>query len=99
MCLFIRYASAANETLQLAYGTGTAWMKSKSADLTKIDKPLVEAIKMAIGLGYYHIDGAEGLCILCKVEPGTTSPQTSMTSSVYLVAKSLEYVALFTTDG
>ncbi len=42
---------------KLGYGTGTAWFKF--ADDGKTDRKLVEAIKTAIKLGYYHIDGAE----------------------------------------
>jgi diketogulonate reductase-like aldo/keto reductase len=41
----------------LGYGTGTAWYKS--GDESKIDRSLVDSIKTAIGLGYYHLDGAE----------------------------------------
>jgi len=42
----------------LAYGTGTKWYKAggPSSDL---DRNLVDAAKLAIGLGYYHLDGAE----------------------------------------
>ena len=42
---------------QLGYGTGTAWYKSDPNAST--DKKLIEAIKMAIGMGYHHLDGAE----------------------------------------
>lgn len=45
------------ELSQLGYGTGTAWFK-KSGDTT-INRELVESIKTAIKLGYYHLDGAE----------------------------------------
>ncbi|KAI9874149.1 MAG: hypothetical protein M1830_010136 [Pleopsidium flavum] len=41
----------------LGYGTGTAWYKS--GDDGKIDRKLIDAIKTAIKLGYYHLDGAE----------------------------------------
>ena len=44
-------------TLELGYGTGTAWFKS--ADDGKTDRKLVEAMKTAIKMGYYHLDGAE----------------------------------------
>ncbi|KAI9673323.1 MAG: hypothetical protein M1829_004089 [Trizodia sp. TS-e1964] len=40
----------------LGYGTGTAWYKRAPGDL---DLKLVNAIKMAIRLGYTHLDGAE----------------------------------------
>ncbi|KAI9836187.1 MAG: hypothetical protein M1819_001524 [Sarea resinae] len=42
----------------LGYGTGTAWYKS--VDDGKLDRPLIDSIKTAIKLGYYHLDGAEG---------------------------------------
>jgi len=45
-----------NPIPQLAYGTGTAWYKS---DENSIDRKLVDAIKMAIKMGYYHLDCAE----------------------------------------
>jgi diketogulonate reductase-like aldo/keto reductase len=43
--------------LQIGYGTGTAFFKSSNFD--KIDQSTVTAIKTAISLGYYHLDGAE----------------------------------------
>ncbi|MCJ1405104.1 hypothetical protein MMC11_008330 [Xylographa trunciseda] len=46
----------ANYYVQIGYGTGTARYKSS---VGKIDRKLVETIKMAIKLGYYHLDGAE----------------------------------------
>ncbi|KAF2397170.1 Aldo/keto reductase [Trichodelitschia bisporula] len=47
----------------LAYGTGTAWYKR--GDESQIDRDLVESIKIAIKLGYTHLDGAE----VYKTEP------------------------------
>jgi len=47
----------------LGYGTGTAWYKSSDTD--KLDRKTVDAIKVAIKLGYYHLDGAE----VYKTEP------------------------------
>ncbi|TID20041.1 aldo-keto reductase family 1 member C13 [Venturia nashicola] len=47
----------------LGYGTGTAWFKR--GDEATIDRTLVESVKTAIGLGYYHLDGAE----VYKTEP------------------------------
>ncbi|PGH13172.1 hypothetical protein AJ80_06418 [Polytolypa hystricis UAMH7299] len=41
----------------LGYGTGTAWYKKDENN--QIDRELVDAIKTAISLGYYHLDGAE----------------------------------------
>lgn len=45
------------DSFQLGYGTGTAWFKS--SDDGKIDRKLVDAMKTAIKMGYYHLDGAE----------------------------------------
>jgi diketogulonate reductase-like aldo/keto reductase len=44
-------------TLQLGYGTGTAWYKT--AANSALDKSLVEATTKAAQLGYVHLDGAE----------------------------------------
>ena len=41
----------------LGYGTGTAWYKSPSD--TSIDRPTVDALKLAMKLGYMHLDAAE----------------------------------------
>lgn len=43
----------------LGYGTGTAWYKRD--DDGKIDQATVDAVKMAIKLGYTHLDGAESM--------------------------------------
>ncbi len=42
----------------LGYGTGTAWYKT--GDMNKLDQPTIDAVKMAISVGFYHLDGAEG---------------------------------------
>ncbi|OCL02168.1 aldo-keto reductase family 1 member C13 [Glonium stellatum] len=52
-----------NSIPMLGYGTGTAWYKS--GDEGKIDRNLIESIKVAIKLGYTHLDGAE----VYKTEP------------------------------
>lgn len=46
-----------NSIPMLAYGTGTAWYKS--GDESKIDQVCIDSTKMAIKLGYRHLDGAE----------------------------------------
>lgn len=48
---------------KLGYGTGTAWYKT--GDESQIDQACIDSIKTAIGLGYYHLDGAE----VYKTEP------------------------------
>ncbi|OJD29091.1 alcohol dehydrogenase [Diplodia corticola] len=52
-----------NSIPMLGYGTGTAWYKS--GDESQIDRSLVESTKVAIKLGYTHLDGAE----MYKTEP------------------------------
>ncbi|KAI9699355.1 MAG: hypothetical protein M1836_002966 [Candelina mexicana] len=46
-----------NSIPMLSFGTGTAWYKSSAN--TKVDRELVESIKTAIKMGYYHLDAAE----------------------------------------
>jgi hypothetical protein len=41
----------------LAYGTGTAWYKT--GEESTIDQGVIDGVKMAIKLGYTHLDGAE----------------------------------------
>jgi diketogulonate reductase-like aldo/keto reductase len=43
----------------LGYGTGTAWYKT--GEESKIDPAVVDAVKLAIKLGYTHLDGAESM--------------------------------------
>ena len=52
-----------NSIPMLGYGTGTAWYKT--GDESQLDQACVDATKLAIGLGYYHLDGAE----VYKTEP------------------------------
>jgi diketogulonate reductase-like aldo/keto reductase len=40
----------------LGYGTGTTWCKSTESGL---DRNLIDSIKLAISLGYTHLDGAD----------------------------------------
>jgi len=41
----------------LGYGTGTAWYKQ--GEESKIDQAIIDAVKIAIDMGYTHLDGAE----------------------------------------
>jgi len=47
-----------NSIPMLAYGTGTAWFKRGDENTT--DRSLIDGLKAALKLGYYHLDGAEG---------------------------------------
>ena len=49
--------SDGNSIPMLGYGTGTAWYKH--GDENKTDRALIDAAKLAIGLDYHHLDGAE----------------------------------------
>lgn len=40
----------------LGYGVGTAWGKKEEG---KVDQAIIDGVKTAIKLGYYHLDGAE----------------------------------------
>jgi diketogulonate reductase-like aldo/keto reductase len=46
-----------NSIPMLGYGTGTAWYKT--GDESQLDQACIDAVKLAIKLGYYHLDGAE----------------------------------------
>ncbi|KAL1311106.1 hypothetical protein AAFC00_001311 [Neodothiora populina] len=52
-----------NSIPMLGYGTGTAWYKT--GDESQIDQTCIDATKMAVGLGYHLLDGAE----VYKTEP------------------------------
>lgn len=43
----------------LGYGTGTAWYKQ--GEESKIDQAIIDAVKIAIDMGYTHLDGAESM--------------------------------------
>ncbi|OKL58816.1 hypothetical protein UA08_05822 [Talaromyces atroroseus] len=70
----------------LGYGTGTAWFKKPGE--TGVNRELIESIKAAIKLGYYHLDGAEiykteaelGLAIK---ESGVPREKLFVTTKVY----------------
>ncbi|SMY21027.1 unnamed protein product [Zymoseptoria tritici ST99CH_1A5] len=47
----------------LGYGTGTAWYKK--GDESQLDQACIDSTKIAIGMGYTHLDGAE----VYKTEP------------------------------
>jgi hypothetical protein len=42
----------------IAYGTGTAWSKGRRPG-SDIDRALVDSVKLALAMGYRHIDCAE----------------------------------------
>lgn len=46
-----------NSIPMLGYGTGTAWYKK--GEESKVDQECIDAVKLAIKLGYTHLDGAE----------------------------------------
>jgi hypothetical protein len=45
----------------LGYGVGTAWGKK---EIGPVDQAIIDGVKTAVKLGYYHLDGAEGM--FCK---------------------------------
>lgn len=49
-----------NAIPMLGYGTGTAWYKI--GEESKTDQATIDAVKIAIKIGYTHIDGAESTC-------------------------------------
>jgi hypothetical protein len=46
-----------NSMPMLGYGTGTAWYKT--GEESKIDQAIIDTVKIAIKMGYTHLDGAE----------------------------------------
>lgn len=76
--------------LQLAYGTGTAWYKS--GDESKLDQVCIDSAKMAIGMGYYHLDGAE--VYKTETELGTAIAQAGVArEKLYVVTKVITNIA------
>jgi diketogulonate reductase-like aldo/keto reductase len=52
-----------NSMPMLGYGTGTAWYKQ--GEESKIDQAIIDAVKIAINMGYTHLDGAESTSQAC----------------------------------
>lgn len=68
----------------LAYGTGTAWYKQ--GDESKLDQACIDSTKTAIGLGYYHLDGAE--VYKTETELGTAIKESGVSrDKLYIVTK------------
>jgi diketogulonate reductase-like aldo/keto reductase len=72
----------------LGYGTGTAWYKT--GEESKIDQNIIDAVKMAIRLGYTHLDGAEStLAPVYIVMPHNESRTVLTIESVYKTEQEL----------
>lgn len=63
-----------NSIPMLGYGTGTAWYKA--GDESQIDQACIDSSKMALNLGYYHLDGAE--MYKTETELGTAIKQSGV---------------------
>ena len=75
---------------QLGYGTGTAWYKT--GDESQLDQTCIDSAKTAIGLGYYHLDGAE--VYKTETELGTAIKQSGVArEKLYIVTKVLPNIA------
>ncbi|MCJ1477308.1 hypothetical protein MMC13_005979 [Lambiella insularis] len=83
-----------NSIPMIGYGTGTVWHKSSSD--AKLDRKTVDAIKMAIKMGYHHLDGAEvyntepELGIAIK-ESGVSREKLFVTTKVILNIQDIPY--------
>lgn len=74
----------------LGYGTGTAWYKT--GDESQLDQTCIDSAKMAIGLGYHHLDGAE--VYKTETELGTAIKQSGVArEKLYIVTKVLPNIA------
>ncbi|CZT23821.1 probable ketoreductase [Ramularia collo-cygni] len=79
-----------NRIPMLAYGTGTAWYKT--GDESKLDQLCIDSAKTAIGLGYYHLDGAE--VYKTETELGTAIAQSGIArEKLYVVSKVITNIA------
>ena len=75
---------------QLAYGTGTAWYKT--GDESQIDQACIDSTKLAMGLGYYHLDGAE--VYKTETELGTAIKQSGVArEKLFVTTKVLPNIA------
>lgn len=75
---------------QLAYGTGTAWYKT--GEESKLDQLCIDSTKTAIGLGYYHLDGAE--VYKTETELGTAIKQSGLArDQLFLVTKVISNIS------
>lgn len=54
-----------NAMPMLGYGTGTAWYKT--GDESKTDQAVIDAVKLAIKMGYTHLDGAESMSFSFRI--------------------------------
>ncbi|KXT06613.1 hypothetical protein AC578_8614 [Pseudocercospora eumusae] len=79
-----------NSVPMLAYGTGTAWYKT--GDESQLDQACIDGVKMAIKLGYYHLDGAE--MYKTETELGTAIKESGVArDKLYLVTKVITNIA------
>lgn len=79
-----------NSIPMIAYGTGTAWYKS--GDESKLDQICIDSTKLAIGLGYHHLDGAE--VYKTETELGAAIKQSGVErSKLYVVTKVLPNIS------
>lgn len=85
-----RHSSSTYLRQQLGYGTGTAWYKT--GDESQLDQTCIDSAKMAIGLGYHHLDGAE--VYKTETELGTAIKQSGVArEKLYIVTKVLPNIA------
>ncbi|TKA25558.1 hypothetical protein B0A50_05419 [Salinomyces thailandicus] len=79
-----------NSIPMLAYGTGTAWYKT--GDESQIDQACIDSTKVAIGLEYHHIDGAE--VYKTETELGTAIKQSGVArEKLFVTTKVLPNIA------